>query len=109
MASSLANQQCKDCAATPALQGDALRQMQAKLGGGWTVADGKRLEKKYKFKDFSAALDFTNRVGSIAEEQGHHPDIHLTYGEVGIEIWTHKIEGLTESDFILAAKINEIH
>ena len=75
-----------------------------KLGGGWTIASEHHLEKEYKFKNFREALDFTNRVGEIAEAQGHHPDIYLAWGKVKITLWTHKIDGLTESDFILAAK-----
>ncbi|HEY1662345.1 MAG TPA: 4a-hydroxytetrahydrobiopterin dehydratase [Verrucomicrobiae bacterium] len=82
--------------------------MKDKLDGGWQVAQEQRLEKQFKFPDFRHALEFTNRVGEIAEEQGHHPDLFLTYGEVRIQIWTHKVNGLTESDFILAAKINEL-
>jgi 4a-hydroxytetrahydrobiopterin dehydratase len=62
------------------------------------------LEKEYKFKDFRQALDFTNKVGELAESQGHHPDIHLAWGKVKLSIWTHKIDGLTESDFVFAAK-----
>ncbi len=71
---------------------------------GWRVVDGKRLEKEYKFPDFAQALAFTDRVGALAEEQGHHPDIHLSWGKVQLVIWTHAVGGLTESDFILAAK-----
>jgi 4a-hydroxytetrahydrobiopterin dehydratase len=66
------------------------------------------LEKEFRFPDFEQALSFTNAVGAIAEREGHHPDIHLAWGKVGIEIWTHKIDGLTRSDFILAAKIDRI-
>lgn len=66
------------------------------------------LDKTFVFKDFRQALDFTNQVGDLAEQQGHHPDIHLSWGRVRVAIWTHKIDGLTESDFILAAKIDEI-
>ena len=61
---------------------------------------------EYKFKNFRQALDFTNRVGELAEEQGHHPDIYLSWGRVKLKIWTHKINGLTESDFIFAAKVD---
>jgi len=68
------------------------------------VVDEHHLEKEYRFKDFRTALDFTNRVGELAESQGHHPDIHLSWGRVRLDIWTHKINGLTESDFIFAAK-----
>jgi len=74
---------------------------------GWIVVNHNHIEKLFKFPDFKTALDFTNKVGAIAEEQGHHPDIYLGWGRVDIKIWTHKIDGLTESDFILAAKIDE--
>ncbi len=73
----------------------------------WNVVDNHHVEKEFKFPDFKAALDFVNRVGTIAEEQGHHPDVYLAWGKAGIKIWTHKINGLTESDFILAAKIDK--
>ena len=108
-ATDLAKKECRPCdGGTPPLKGGALRQMQNQLGAGWQVADEQRLERQFKFDDFRQALDFTNKVGEIAEQQGHHPDIYLTYGEVRLQIWTHKIKGLTESDFILAAKVNEI-
>ena len=80
----------------------------SQLGGGWELAEVSPgvtgLRKTYRFKDFREALDFVDRVGAMAEEQGHHPDIQLAWGRVTIEIWTHKIKGLTESDFIFAAK-----
>ncbi len=74
----------------------------------WQVVDHHHLSKTYKFPDFVTALAFVNRVGSVAESQAHHPDLSLGWGRVGIEIWTHKIDGLTESDFILAAKIDAL-
>lgn len=74
----------------------------------WQVVDEHHIERDYRFSDFRAALDFTNRVGELAEGEGHHPDIYLAWGKVGIKIWTHKIDGLTESDFILAAKIDRL-
>ncbi|HEX5133458.1 MAG TPA: 4a-hydroxytetrahydrobiopterin dehydratase [Candidatus Krumholzibacteria bacterium] len=83
--------------------------MGQKLGGGWKVVDEHHLEKSYEFADFATALAFTNRVGAIAEAEGHHPDIHLAWGRVGLTIWTHKIDGLTESDFILAAKADDAY
>ena len=75
---------------------------------GWEVIDGHHLRKEYKFKDFRAALAFVNEIGELAEAQGHHPDICFGWGHVEITIWTHKINGLTESDFILAAKIERL-
>ncbi|HEV7764386.1 MAG TPA: 4a-hydroxytetrahydrobiopterin dehydratase [Thermoanaerobaculia bacterium] len=75
------------------------------LDGGWRVIDGYHLEKEFTFPDFAQALAFTNRVGAIAEEQGHHPDIHLSWGKARVTTWTHDTDGLTRSDFELAAKI----
>src|SRR3990167_5083831 len=77
-------------------------------GQGWKVVGEHHLEKEYLFDDFRQALDFTNKVGEMAETEGHHPDIHLAWGQVKIVIWTHKIDGLTESDFIFAAKADTI-
>jgi 4a-hydroxytetrahydrobiopterin dehydratase len=74
----------------------------------WSVVRDHHIEKQFTFKNFKDALDFVNRVGRLAEEQGHHPDLHLAWGKVAITIWTHKIDGLTESDFILAAKIDQL-
>lgn len=107
--SELADKECIPCkGGVPPLGGDELRGFQEKLGGGWQVIEEHHLEKEFTFKDFRGALDFTNRVGELAETQGHHPDIYLAWGKVRIQIWTHKIFGLTESDFVLAAKIGRI-
>lgn len=109
MSTKLAEKTCSACKGDEAaLKGDALDTLREQLGEGWKVVDEHHLEKPYKFDDFRQALDFTNRVGAIAEEQQHHPDIVLTYGKVKLQIWTHKIDGLTESDFIFAAKVDEI-
>lgn len=89
------------------MEGEEIQALLTLLGNGWTVIDDHHIQKNYKFKDFADALGFTNRIGAIAEEQGHHPDIYLAWGKVGITIWTHKIDGLTESDFVLAAKCEE--
>ncbi|MBE0592222.1 MAG: 4a-hydroxytetrahydrobiopterin dehydratase [Gemmatimonadales bacterium] len=105
MASELAAKHCVPCrGGVPPLNPAEIDALLGKLGGNWTAVDGHHLEKEYRFPDFAEALAFTNRVGAIAEEQGHHPDIRLSWGKVRLEIWTHKIDGLTESDFILAAK-----
>ncbi len=102
----LARKDCIPCkAGTPPLQGDGVRKLLDQLGNGWTVAEGRRLEKEFKFKDFRQALAFTNRVGALAEEQNHHPDILLSWGKAGITLWTHAVGGLSENDFVLAAKI----
>jgi 4a-hydroxytetrahydrobiopterin dehydratase len=103
--SELAAKECIPCrGGVPPLKGRELTDLQAKLGGGWKVANEHHLEKDYTFKNFREALDFTNRVGEMAEKQGHHPDIYLAWGKVKLTIWTHKIDGLTESDFVFAAK-----
>jgi len=91
----------------PPLKGEALQAMQKQVES-WNVVEEHHLFKGFKFPDFRKALDFVNRVGTIAEEQGHHPVITFTWGKADITIYTHKINGLTESDFILAAKIDTI-
>jgi len=85
-----------------------LENLKAQLPG-WEVVDGHHLSRSYAFPDFRTALDFVDRAGAAAEEEGHHPDIYLSWGKVDIKIWTHKVDGLTESDFILAAKIGRLH
>ncbi len=105
---SLAEKHCVPCrGGTPPLTGEALENMKAQAPG-WEVVDGHHLTKTFAFPDFRTALDFVNRIGAVAEEEGHHPDIFLAWGKVGIKTWTHKIDGLTESDFILAAKIDAL-
>jgi len=96
---------CRPCNdKEPPLKGEALANLQRELTDGWKVIGEHHLEKEYSFKNFKEALDFTNRVGAIAEEEGHHPDISLSWGKVKLQLWTHKIGGLSENDFILAAK-----
>ena len=107
--SELASLTCVPCrGGVPALKGKDLEAMQRKLPG-WEVANEHHLHKAFTFPDFVQALAFVNRVGDLAEQQGHHPDIVLTWGKVEITIWTHAINGLTESDFILAAKIDQLY
>jgi 4a-hydroxytetrahydrobiopterin dehydratase len=90
------------------LKGQALATLAGQLGGGWKLMAEHHLEKEYPFKNFRQALDFTNRVGELAEAQGHHPDIYLAWGRVKLTLWTHKVDGLTESDFVLAAKVDRL-
>ena len=105
---SLADKQCVPCKGGVApLKGEQLKQLEEQVKD-WQVVDEHHLVKMYKFPDFQKALDFVNSVGAIAEEQGHHPDLYLAWGKVEVKIWTHKIDGLTESDFILAAKIDKL-
>ncbi|MDO8494002.1 MAG: 4a-hydroxytetrahydrobiopterin dehydratase [Deltaproteobacteria bacterium] len=105
----LAQKKCVPCrGGIPPLKGSELQKIHAELGGGWQVIDEHHIEKEFKFKNFRDALTFTNKVGELAEEQGHHPDIYLAWGKVKLILWTHKIDGLTESDFILAAKADQL-
>jgi len=105
----LAGRACVPCrGGVPPLQGTALRRFHRALGRRWKVVRGHHLEKEFKFPDFKQALAFVNRVGKVAEQQGHHPDLHLGWGRVKVVLWTHKINGLTESDFVLAAKIEDL-
>jgi 4a-hydroxytetrahydrobiopterin dehydratase len=107
--SALAEKQCAPCkGGMPPLKGKDLARLAGELHGGWQVVGERQLEKEYRFNDFREALDFTNKVGELAEAQGHHPDIFLAWGKVKLSIWTHKINGLTESDFVLAAKADKL-
>ena len=106
--SELASRQCVPCrGGVPPLKGQEITNLLGKLDG-WEVIDQHHLKKSFRFADFREAQEFVNRVGKLAEEQGHHPDICFGWGRAEITIWTHKIDGLTESDFILAAKIDEL-
>lgn len=107
--SELAEKKCVPCqGGVPPLRGEKLLGMQKELGGNWKVIDNHHLEKEFSFKNFREALAFTNKVGELAEKENHHPDIYLAWGKVRITLWTHKIDGLSESDFIFAAKTDPL-
>ncbi len=109
---SLESKTCVPCrGGVPPLAGSALAEIHHQLpeASDWKVVNDHHLTRAFTFPDFKQALDFVNRVGALAEEQGHHPDIVLKWGKVEIILWTHKIDGLTESDFIMAAKITRLH
>ena len=109
MKSDLAAKNCIPCRGNvPPLKGPLLLDLTHQIDSAWRLLDEHHLERRFKFKNFREALDFTNRVGALAEEEGHHPDIGLGWGRVDLKIWTHTIDGLTESDFILAAKIDRL-
>lgn len=91
----------------PPLAGEPLAELSREVPE-WNVVGGHHIERTWKFPDFAQALAFVNRIGALAEKQGHHPDIFLTWGEVRVKLFTHKINGLSESDFILAAKIDRL-
>jgi 4a-hydroxytetrahydrobiopterin dehydratase len=103
----LVRKRCTPCrGGIPPLAGAALTAFQDQLPS-WKVIAQHHLLKSFLFPDFRSALDFVNRIGALAEEEGHHPDLRLSWGKVDVEIYTHKIDGLSENDFILAAKIDE--
>ncbi len=105
----LAGRHCEPCTSgTPPLTAEEIGPLHRQVPD-WDVIDGQRLFKSYKFKNFIIALDFVNRIGSAAEEEGHHPDIRLSWGLVEITLFTHVIHGLSENDFILAARIDELY
>ena len=106
--SGLADRTCEPCGGdVPALEGAALEELRRNVPG-WEVIEGHHLRRRFRFANFREALDFVNRVGEIAEEQGHHPDIGLGWGYAEITVFTHAIDGLTENDFILAAKVDRL-
>ena len=104
----LSDKKCVPCrGGVPPLVGTELSALMAQLSD-WTLVAEHHIEKQYRFPNFADGLEFVNQIGAIAEAEGHHPDIGLSWGRVVVKIWTHKIDGLTESDFILAAKIDKI-
>ena len=108
MTEALTSKHCVPCeGGIPALTADEIWPLLEQLDG-WTVEGGKKLKKTYTYPDFVQALAFVNRAGTIAEDEGHHPDLFLTWGKVGVELTTHAIGGLSENDFILAAKLDEV-
>ncbi|KIH77293.1 pterin-4-alpha-carbinolamine dehydratase [Geoalkalibacter ferrihydriticus] len=105
----LAGKSCIPCkGGVPPLSGKELTALAEQLSPEWSVESGHHLTCTYTFKNFKQALAFTNAIGEVAEHENHHPEITLTWGLVTARIWTHKIDGLTESDFILAAKISAL-
>jgi 4a-hydroxytetrahydrobiopterin dehydratase len=107
--SDLASKNCIPCrGGVPPLAREEIHRLLPQVPG-WDVVDDHHLTRNYPFKNFVDALAFVNEVGTLAEEQDHHPDVHLSWGKVQLDIWTHKIDGLTESDFIFAAKSDRLY
>jgi 4a-hydroxytetrahydrobiopterin dehydratase len=105
----LSRESCIPCrGGVPPLHGQELLELQGELSPDWRVVDGHHLERTWRFDDFAGALAFVNKVGALAEQEGHHPDLCLGWGRAVVTIWTHKIDGLTRSDFVLAAKIDAL-
>jgi len=105
----LLDKTCTPCqGGVPTLKHDIALRLLSELGDGWTINAEGQLYKEYKFNNFFDAMIFANKVADIAELENHHPDLEISWGKCKIIIWTHKINGLTENDFILAAKINSL-
>jgi len=108
--SELAAKRCVPCkGGVPPLKGAELQSLHAQVGSDWEVVGEHHLERDYKFGNFREALAFVNKVGEMAEEQNHHPDLLLAWGRARVTVWTHKIDGLTESDFVFAAKCDRLY
>jgi 4a-hydroxytetrahydrobiopterin dehydratase len=106
----LAARHCAACeGGVPPLARHEIEGHLAELGDGWSVVDDHHLEREWRFRDFREALSFTNAVGELAEAEGHHPEILLGWGRVRVDLWTHAAGGLTLNDFVLAAKLSELH
>ena len=103
----LLNKKCKPCrGGVDLFSHSQANEYLAEVPGWEIIEDDKKIKKEFKFKNFDEAIDFVDKVARVSEEEGHHPDIHIFYNKVVIELWTHAIGGLSENDFILAAKIN---
>ncbi|MFB6203944.1 MAG: 4a-hydroxytetrahydrobiopterin dehydratase [Candidatus Nanohaloarchaea archaeon] len=106
----LASQTCTACSGgVDPIKGDEIDEKMEQLDGDWEVINEHHLKRDFEFEDFQEALDFVNKVGGIAEEEGHHPNIEFTWGKATIKLYTHKIDGLYDNDFIMAAKIDQMH
>ncbi|MGD8607557.1 MAG: 4a-hydroxytetrahydrobiopterin dehydratase [Myxococcales bacterium] len=107
---SLADQDCVPCkGGVPPMGKERAQELLRQLDEGWQINGEGHLERTYSFSDFASAMAFANRVGEVAESQNHHPDLHVAWGRCTVEIWTHKIQGLTESDFYFAAKADRTY
>lgn len=106
--SELASRTCEACRSdTPPMKSDEIARLSPQIPQ-WQVIEDHHLRRGFRFKNFREALDFVNSVGELAEEQGHHPEIHFGWGHAELEVWTHKIDGLTQSDFVFAAKVDRL-
>lgn len=105
----LSKKKCVPCkGGVPPMEPSEIKEFLSKVNSDWVVDDKGRLFRELKFNNFANAMEFANKIGKIADEEDHHPDLYIAWGKCAVEIWTHKINGLSESDFILAAKIDDI-
>ncbi|MGV3773178.1 MAG: 4a-hydroxytetrahydrobiopterin dehydratase [Verrucomicrobiales bacterium] len=107
--SDLKSKSCKACGeATASLTADEAKKFKREIDASWEIINNHHLQRTFKFKNFKQALAYTNKLGDLAEAEGHHPDILLKWGEVQVTLYTHKVNGLTESDFVMAAKVDDL-
>lgn len=105
----LAKKKCVPCeGGVPPLTPEQVKEYQNHVHSDWKVIDNKKITKDFSFVNFKQTMDVANKIAAVAEEEGHHPDLYISYGKLRVELWTHAINGLSENDFILAAKIDEI-
>jgi 4a-hydroxytetrahydrobiopterin dehydratase len=106
----LTKRKCKPCeGGVPKLNNKEIQEYQKGLKEPWEVVDDMKILKSFNFKDYPGVIGFVNKIAELAEEEGHHPDLHVFFSVVKVELWTHAILGLSENDFILAAKIDELY
>lgn len=109
MSGDLCDMTCTPCqGGIPPLEGKELRSWHERLGNGWDLVNDHHIRKTFEFGSFADSLAFVNKVGVLAEAVGHHPEIHLSFRKVHLELWTHKIDGLADADFIYAAKVDAL-
>lgn len=109
MKSELVKKRCEPCeAGTPPLKGTDIAPYISQLNSAWQVVDEHHLQREFEFNDFVQPMKLASNIANLAEAEGHHPDLHISYGKLVVELWTHKIKGLSENDFILAAKIDQL-
>ncbi len=109
MMSDFSEKNCIPCkGGIPSLKGECLSVLMKEINDDWNLVEDHHLEREFKFPNFKEAWDYLNRVSEMSEEQDHHPDLELSWGRVKVTIWTHKIDGLTESDFVFAAKCDSL-
>lgn len=105
----LYKKKCVPCeGGVPSLEPDQVQGYKKEVNENWKVIDNKKIRRDFSFVNFKQTMDVANKIADIAEEEGHHPDLYISYGKLGVELWTHAVNGLTENDFILAAKIDKI-
>jgi 4a-hydroxytetrahydrobiopterin dehydratase len=105
----LGEKKCKPCeGGVPPLDQKQINELKSHIKSDWSISDDKKLVKEYSFVNYKHTMDFVTKVAQLAEEEGHHPVMHVYYGRVVVEFWTHAIDGLSENDFIMAYKIDKI-